>query len=140
MELAYCLNNWRNRFAAAATESVKVMINDNADYFQTSKDIKDYIVLCLEEVPVNPEHRESTGKGDSEVKPLMTAAYQWREWNDGKKKQVGITLLIVRSPSHKCFRDYCKIRGRSLILNRHHLISSHGISTGEGTQEGDYKD
>ncbi|KAF8237733.1 hypothetical protein L208DRAFT_1245216 [Tricholoma matsutake] len=85
--LSYRLNNWRNGFATVATESVKVMINNNADYFQTSQDIKDFIALCLEEVPVNPEHKESTEKGDSEVKPLMTAVYQWKEWNDSKKKQ-----------------------------------------------------
>ena len=64
------------------------MINDNADYFETSQDIKDYITLCLEEVPVNPEHKKSPVEGDPESKPLMMAAYQWREWNDGRKKQV----------------------------------------------------
>ena len=92
MELSYRLNNWRNGFATAATESVKVMINDNADYFETSQDIKDYIALCLEEVPVNQEYKESAGEGDPEPKPLMTAAYQWREWNDGKRKQASTKL------------------------------------------------
>jgi hypothetical protein len=53
IELSYCLNNWHNGFTNAASESVKAMISDNANYLKSSKLIKDYIALCLEKIPIN---------------------------------------------------------------------------------------
>jgi len=55
------------------------MIEDNAEMLNTPVHIKKYIEFCLEEVSIDP-------KSD-----CKTAAYQWKEWNNGKQKKVSST-------------------------------------------------
>lgn len=88
MQLSYRLGNWRNGFATAAAESVKTMIKDNTEYLSTEDAIQEYINFSLEEVPVHRNTTRADLDDEQTIKPLMTASFHWREWNDGKKKKV----------------------------------------------------
>jgi hypothetical protein len=78
------METWRNGFSQAAVQTVKSLIDDNAEILTTPADVKDLINQYLSKIAVTPGT-------DNE-----TYAYQWAKWADnGAERKASTTVGTI---------------------------------------------